>query len=250
MGKTIKLLLKILGLELLIIFFFTINGVYVTLTNPSNPFMQYIGLLPLAIGFYFYLIKTKKWRNFLSKDSLRFDKKNILLWSPLLVVLAILLIGNGGLSVTSFTDLILILGTQILIVAFIEEMVFRGFMINILISKGFRFAVLTSSFLFALTHSLQLLGGQSIEDTLLQITYAFFIGMVLSLLIVNNQSILIAIIFHGLNNFFILTAQVEGSSVYNYVIISVLIVHAVFLWSRAMRINTFKIDNISEPVVK
>ncbi|WP_347552946.1 CPBP family intramembrane glutamic endopeptidase (plasmid) [Pseudalkalibacillus hwajinpoensis] len=118
-----------------------------------------------------------------------------------MVVLTLLLIGNDGISVSSVSELLLVLGTQILVVAFIEEMVFRGFMINILISKGFKVAVITSSFLFALTHSLQLLGGQSIEDTLLQITYAFFIGMVLSLLVVNNQSIIIAITFHDLNNF-------------------------------------------------
>ncbi|WP_379970784.1 CPBP family intramembrane glutamic endopeptidase [Ectobacillus sp. sgz5001026] len=249
MGNIFKLLLKILGLELLIIFFFTVNGAYATIKNPSNTFMQYIGLLPLAIGIYFYLTKTKKWRNFISKDSLRLDKNNILLWSPMLIVLAILLIGNGGVRVTSVTELLLVLGTQILIVAFIEEMVFRGFMIDILISKGFKVAVLTSSFLFALTHSLQLLGGQSIENTLLQITYAFFIGMVLSLLIVNNQSIIIAIIFHGLNNFFIITAQIDGSSIYNYVLISVLVVHSAFLWSKAMRTNKIKIDNVSKPVV-
>lgn len=249
MGKHLKLVLKILGLELLIIIFFTVNGAYTSITNPSNTFMQYIGLLPLALGLWFYLIKTKKWAGFFSNNSIILDKTSIQLWSPLLIILAILLIGNGGIRVSSASEILMIAGTQLLIVAFIEEMVFRGFMINILLSKGFKVAVLTSSLLFALTHSLQLLGGQSIEGIIVQITYAFFIGMVLSLLIVNSQPIIITITFHGLNNFLIMTSQTDGSSIYNYLIISILISHSLFLWSKALQSNRLKTEKVRQPAM-
>ncbi|WP_273852098.1 CPBP family intramembrane glutamic endopeptidase [Guptibacillus spartinae] len=249
MGKHLKLVLKIVGLELLIIVFFTINGVYTSITNPTNTLMEYIGLLPVVLGLWFYLMKTKKWADFFSNNRLILDKESIQLWSPLLIILAILLIGNGGIRISSVSELVMIAGTQILIVAFIEEMVFRGFMINILISKGFKLAVLTSSLLFALTHSLQLLGGQSIEVVIVQITYAFFIGMVLSLLIVNNQPIIITITFHGLNNFLIMTSRTDGSSIYNYLIISILVVHSLFLWSKAPHFNRLKTEKVRQPAV-
>lgn len=129
----------------------------------------------------------------------------------------------------------MILGAQIMIVAFIEEIIFRGLMLNILLPKGIMPAVLTSSFLFAITHSLQLLGGQSLETTILQITYAFFIGMVLSLLVVNQQSIIIAILFHGLNNSLIMMGKDNDSSIYTYIIILLMIIYTVFLWIRALK---------------
>lgn len=191
--------------------------------------------MPLAIGVYFYLLKTKKWRAYFTKDKLIPLKSTVLLCSPLLLVLALLFIGNSGIDISSFNKLLMILGTQIMIVAFIEEIIFRGFMLNILISKGIRSAVLTSSLLFALTHSLQLLGGQSLETTISQITYAFFIGMVLSLLIVNQQSIIVAIVFHGLNNSLIMMGKDNDSSIYTYIIILLLIIYTVFLWIRALK---------------
>ena len=195
----IKIFIRIVGLELLIIFFFTVNGAYVTLATPSNAFLKYAGLLPLAFGLGFYLLNTRKWQDYFSKDKLLPIKDTILFCLPLLLILTLLFISNGGIDGFSIYNIILLLATQIVIVAFIEEIVFRGIMLSILIPKGFKVAVLTTSLLFALTHSLQLLGGQSLEDTTLQVLYAFLIGMVLSLIIVNKQSIMIAITFHGLN---------------------------------------------------
>lgn len=191
--------------------------------------------MPIEVGVYFYLLKTKKWRAYFTKDKLIPLKSSVLLCSPLLLVLALLFIGNSGIDISSFNKLLMILGAQIMIVAFIEEIIFRGLMLNILLPKGIRPAVLTSSLLFAITHSLQLLGGQSLETTILQITYAFFIGMVLSLLVVNQQSIIIAILFHGLNNSLIMMGKDNDSSIYTYIIILLMIIYTVFLWIRALK---------------
>ncbi|WP_249664384.1 type II CAAX prenyl endopeptidase Rce1 family protein, partial [Lysinibacillus sp. D4B1_S16] len=71
-------------------------------------------------------------------------------------------------------------------------------------------AVLIYSLLFGITHALQLLGGQSLEDTIIQIIYALLVGFVLSLLILDGQSIIITILFHGFNNFFRFMGNVES----------------------------------------
>ncbi|NGY80002.1 CPBP family intramembrane metalloprotease [Bacillus megaterium] len=70
----------------------------------------------------------------------------------------IILIGNKGVHGSSTADIVLILLTQTLVIAFVE-MVFRGFMLNLLLSKSYKVAVLLSSFLFAFTHSLNMLSG-------------------------------------------------------------------------------------------
>ncbi|WP_251660256.1 hypothetical protein [Sporosarcina aquimarina] len=61
--------------------------------------------------------------------------------------------------------------------------------------------------------------------------------MVLSLLRVNNQSILIAIAFHGFNNFIIISSQNTGSSLYTYVIVSILIIYTIYLWARVVKFS-------------
>ena len=244
-----KGLMKVVVLEILIISFFTVNGAYVSLTSPSNAFMQYVGLVPLMIGILFYLLIKRKWGDYFSLSKLKPCKETLVLCSPLVLVLAILFFSNGGIESGSITTLITVIVTQIMIVAFIEEMVFRGFMMNVLISNGYKVAVIVSSLLFALTHSLQLLSGKSLEDTILQITYAFFIGMVLSLLIVNKQSIIIAIAFHGLNNFFIIMSTNNGASIFNYFLILILIIHSGYLWNVASKTSKVITEHITKVAV-
>lgn len=60
---------------------------------------------------------------------------------------------------------------------------------NILLSRGFKGAIIISSSIFTITHTLQLLSGQSFEDTILQVIYAFFIGMGGSFFIIREQTI-------------------------------------------------------------
>ncbi|WP_393959450.1 CPBP family intramembrane glutamic endopeptidase [Priestia megaterium] len=130
--------------------------------------------------------------------------------------------------------MILILLTQTLIIAFVEEMVFRGFILNLLLSKSYKVAVLLSSLLFAFTHSLNMLSGQSVGNTIFQILFAFVIGLVLALLIVNGQSIVVTILFHGLNNFLQFTSPVHAndSLLVNYALLLFLSGYAFYLWNR------------------
>lgn len=76
--------------------------------------------------------------------------------------------------------------------------------------------------------------------------YAFFIGMVLSLLIVNKQSIIIAIAFHGLNNFFIIMSTNNGASIFNYFLILILIIYSGYLWNVASKTSKGEIMECKE----
>ncbi|MFE4026783.1 CPBP family intramembrane glutamic endopeptidase [Priestia sp. YIM B13551] len=229
-----KLLWKVIGLEILVIFWFLVNGAYVSMTHPTTHYLQFLGIVPLAIGIAFYLTKTKKWPHFFSFQQNMSFRMRILFLSPLLLYLLIILIGNRGIHVSSILDLILILLTQTLIIAFVEEMVFRGFMLNLLLSKSYKLAVLLSSLLFAFTHSLNMLSGQTLGNTVFQILFAFVTGLVLALLIVNGQSIGVTIIFHGLNNFLQFTSPVDAndSLLVNYALLLFLSGYAFYLWNR------------------
>lgn len=77
--------------------------------------------------------------------------------------------------------------------------------------------------------------GQSVEDTIIQIIYALLVGLVLSLLIIDGQSIILTILFHGFNNFFNFMGNAESSMLTAYIIIIVLFVYTLFLWRRVKK---------------
>ncbi|WP_107922993.1 CPBP family intramembrane glutamic endopeptidase [Lysinibacillus parviboronicapiens] len=227
-----KITFKLIGLELLLIFFYVFNGAYVSIQQPSSPFLQFALLIPLALGLLLYIASKKMWRNYFFAP---INKDYIFICSPLLLVLCIIFISTKGLNFESFSDLLLMFIMQMFVVAFIEETVFRGIMLRILLAKGTFTAVWISSILFAVTHALQLIAGQSVEDTIIQIIYALLVGLVLSLLILDGQSIILTILFHGLNNFFNFMGNEEGSMLMAYIIISVLVVYMIFLWKRVKK---------------
>ena len=85
----------------------------------------------------FYLTKQKVAAFFSFQQNMSF-RTRILVLSPLLLYLLIILIGNKGVHGSSTADIVLILLTQTLVIAFVEEMVFRGFMLNLLLSKAIK----------------------------------------------------------------------------------------------------------------
>ncbi|MFA1736916.1 CPBP family intramembrane glutamic endopeptidase [Lysinibacillus fusiformis] len=224
-----KVIAKIIGLEFLIILFYVGNGAFVSIKQPSGPLLQFVMLVPLALGLFFYIAMKKNWQMCFFHP---IKKNHLLMILPLFFVLGIIIVSTKGLNLTSISDLIFMLLIQVFIVAFIEETVFRGIMLRMLLAKGAFTAVLISSLLFGITHALQLLGGQSLEDTIIQIVYALLVGLVLSLLILDGQSIIITILFHGLNNFFNFMGNVESSTLSGYLIILVLFVYTLVLWKQ------------------
>ncbi|WP_431807401.1 CPBP family intramembrane glutamic endopeptidase [Lysinibacillus sphaericus] len=227
-----KMIFKIVGLELLLLFFYVANGAYVSIQQPSSPFLQFALLIPLAIGLVLYIIAKKKWRHYFF---IPINIGNIFVYSPMIFVLCIILFSTKGLNFESISDLLLMFIMQMFVVAFIEETVFRGILLRLLLSKGTFTAIWLSSILFGVTHALQLIGGQSLEDTIIQIIYAFLVGLVLSLLIIDGQSIILTIVFHGFNNFFNFMGNAESSMLTAYLIIFVLFVYLLFLWRRVKK---------------
>ncbi|MFL0584812.1 CPBP family intramembrane glutamic endopeptidase [Solibacillus silvestris] len=221
---------KVIGLEFLVLAFFIINGAYVSITSTNNPFLSYLVLVPFALMLYSYILFSKKTRTVLNLLSTSSIKETLLYSLPLVTILIILYIGNGGLNLGDYPNVILVIITHLLIIAFIEEIVFRGFMISILREKGILLAVTVSSFLFAITHSLQLLGGQDLLSTVIQISYAFATGLVLAFLIALGQPLLVTILFHGINNTFIVLASKDGDGIFTFVILAILVTYSIVLF--------------------
>jgi len=221
--------LVLLLIELALIVFVAGGSAYVSIAELTHPLAPFLGFAPIALFLFIYLLVKKRWSTFYFSGLSNLTAKQWLEYVPLLLILIVLLIGNQGFQSQPASFFIYLLLSQLLLVGFVEEVLFRGIMLRALVQKGTMYAVIVSSVLFGVTHALQALGGQSLQDTLLQIAYAFLIGFVLALLVVRNRAIILTIVFHGLHNFINFTGNTPSTHVYDYIVLAILVAQLVWL---------------------
>ena len=85
-------------------------------------------------------------------------------------------------------------------VGILEEIIFRGFLFLGMAEKNIKSAVIVSSITFGIGHIVNLLNGQPVLETLLQIVFATAVGFVLVTLFHKGKSLIPCIIFHSINN--------------------------------------------------
>lgn len=153
----------------------------------------------MLITIAFYCIKHRR------LSSLGFHRTNHILVKQLyyfipLIAIALLPFSSGinvdrGIGLI-FANLFLTLG-----IGFYEEIYFRGIICNLWVEKGERTAVVISSILFAVCHIMNVAGGASVIETMLQICFAFVYGIVFALIFVVCHSIWPCIILHTFHDF-------------------------------------------------
>ena len=125
----------------------------------------------------------------------------------LLAVPALFLAGAlGNLALTAWGSkplaLVAYLALGTLLVGFNEEIVFRGLMVVGLRARhGEALVCLYSSLAFGLLHGANLFLGQGLADTLVQVVYAFFMGVVLYIVRRATGTILACMALHALWDF-------------------------------------------------
>lgn len=85
-------------------------------------------------------------------------------------------------------------------VGFLEEIIFRGFLFLGMAKVNLKRAIIVSSVTFGIGHIVNLMNGQPVLETLLQIVFAVAVGFALVALFYRGKSLIPCIIFHGINN--------------------------------------------------
>lgn len=85
-------------------------------------------------------------------------------------------------------------------IGFIEEILFRGFLLHALLNRSVKTAIIISSLTFGLGHIVNLVNGSDFTATFLQIIYACSIGLMLSVFVIRIGNIIPCCIFHGVFN--------------------------------------------------
>ncbi len=205
-------------------------GAYLTITEKTSQSPVPYAFVPIAILLLLYLLTGKRYTRYGFRSFGSIPRTELLFYLPL-VADVLLVITNGltnGFREISALHWIGLLGLALL-VGFVEETVYRGLILNLMLKKGIHIAVLTSSVLFSLTHLLNLVGGQDLAATLLQLAYAFLVGVSLALLYIRHKTLLPLIAFHFLHNFTQFLVKEQASVLFDSLVVAALLFSCIWL---------------------
>ncbi len=123
----------------------------------------------------------------------------LLFWLPALLAMAFP--AFLGLGMNGMTPAEAVLHSlRMLLVDFLEELIFRAFLFNAIRRENLTRAVVISAVTFGLGHIVNLLSGQAGADTVLQVVFAVTVGFMMVFLYLRSGSILACVVLHALNN--------------------------------------------------
>ena len=216
--------ISIILIEFIFLVVVFIAGAIATIKQLSYNTPILISFIPTALFLIIYFSWKRKWSYFGFKREM--SRNNWKFYLPLLVILLVLCF--QGFSSQPLETIVFYIGFAIL-VGFVEESIYRGIMVKILLPLGILPAILTSSILFSVTHMLNLLSGQSIGQTGLQLAYSFLIGIVLAQLFIKTGNIFPLILFHTLHNLIQFIGSGGSSAILDTILIIILGVTATWL---------------------
>ena len=137
------------------------------------------------------------------------DLKSYLYFLPLLVIITVNL--WGGIRINNTPSEIVFHIITMINVGFIEEIIFRGFLFQMMAKDNVKSAIIVSSVTFGIGHIVNLLNGAEFLQTLLQIGYAISIGYLFVIIFYKSKSLIPCIITHALfNSLSIFNAESES----------------------------------------
>lgn len=148
------------------------------------------------------------------------NAKAYLYFLPLLLIASVNLWGGAVVRYSAAEIFFHVI--MMLCVGFIEEMIFRGYLFRMMEKSNLKRAMIVSAVTFGMGHIVNLLNGEALVPTLLQLCYAMAIGWLFVVIFHKSKSLWPCIVTHGvLNATSIFNAQNE---VLEYVVSALLVV--------------------------
>lgn len=182
----------------------------------------------------------KKSRFSLFEYGFRYNEANsnrkVLFLIPLIVIelLPLVLYGFSD-EITPMKYLMLFLFT--IAVGFNEEIYFRGLALKYIGVKGIKAAIIWSSFIFGVLHLVNAFSQENIVLLLLQVAFAFLVGIVLAEIVSITNSLWFVIGWHMLHDFIAFTTEdvIDTKAIIILAVqVAVLLAYAIFLWKKCI----------------
>lgn len=123
--------------------------------------------------------------------------KDYLFFIPMLILMTGNLWGGFDVAYHGIAQVFAVL--SMLLVGFVEELIFRGFLFRALLKKDpVPVAVCISAVTFGIGHIVNLLAGQGGMETLIQVFFAIAWGFLFTFVFYKSGSIWVCVIVHGL----------------------------------------------------
>lgn len=209
-------------------------AIYVVLVNLGGMISEEVGIADSATSVIVILcsvilLKYLKKNHWSEKFGLRKitkeDMKKTLFYLPLVLLVLIQLVDGirGSISITEvFVTCLMMIG-----VGFIEELIFRGFLMEAIWKKsGMGRAVVISGITFGFGHIVNLFRGYGYQEQIMQIVVAGGIGIILALLVAITKNIIPGILFHIAFNIIGTFSNPSGNKQVLYLVFAVLLVCA------------------------
>ena len=160
------------------------------------------------------------------------NTKRYLFFIPMWILATGNLWGGFGIAYDGMGQVFAVV--SMILVGYVEEVIFRGFLFKALISKnGIKPAIIISSVTFGIGHIINLLSGHASLETVIQVFFAIGWGFIFTIVFYKCQSLIPCIIAHSLIDVFSLfvneTHNDMTGRIYMGVTILVAIVYGIYL---------------------
>jgi len=228
----IKSLLKSFAFAVLMVVFPVIASVFIQVRGITDDTTGYgiqavFFAIAALVGLFIYRKLNKK------KDVIRdqaVNKRQLLWFIPIIIAELIVFISGINVGEQLLYYFMLLLFT--VFVGISEELFFRGIILNILKSKGIKYAIVVSSILFSILHLTNLAGGIDIKYAILQVIFSFIFGFVAAQITIISQSILPAMIWHFAHDFISFVTGNELNTTTTIILVvqcSILVLYSLYL---------------------
>lgn len=162
--------------------------------------IEYLIVVPIQFIFFgcvlFYL-KKKKLLSYYGISSIsKLNHKKLLFYSPFIIISCLNFV--NGISVDKITLELILTFIAMLFTGFFEELLFRSYLVRLLLNKSKTVAIVIPSLIFGIVHLFNLLGGADIAQTLLQVCYASAFGFMCTAFFYKTNNIIPCMICHSL----------------------------------------------------
>lgn len=129
------------------------------------------------------------------------DMRKYLFFIPMWILATGNLWAGFALSYQGVSLVIAVL--SMMLIGFVEEMIFRGFLFRAMLANGNKAAaIIVSSVTFGIGHLVNLFAGQASFDTVMQVIFAVSWGFILTMVFYKSKSLIPCIIAHAMIDVF------------------------------------------------
>lgn len=181
---------------------------YVVFASVGDVLSEEIGIskvvtLPILLALsiiLFVFVKKNKLMEIYGLCRPQISSVKMLFYFPLIILLSANLWFGVRMNMSAIETVLYVL--SMLLVGFLEEMIFRGFLFNAMAKNSVKAAIIVSSITFGVGHIVNLINGSGAEliPNILQVIYAIAVGFAFVMIFYKTKSMISCILTHSLFN--------------------------------------------------